>query len=95
MGHPWPGPAAVLPLVARRAIPLSGFCVEGIYNFASGSWPGGPHAIWNDMSFGLLQKINMLPAIPQIEDKSPMGIVFVYAAPNLSGADRSAPVFKR
>ncbi len=24
MGHPWPGPAAVLPLVARRVMPPSG-----------------------------------------------------------------------
>ena len=49
----------------------------------------------NDMSFGLLQEINMLPSFPRIEDKFPMSAVLVYAARNLSGADRSAPVFKR
>jgi hypothetical protein len=47
------------------------------------------------MSFGLLQEINMLPSFPRIEDKFPMSAVLVYAARNLSGADRSAPVFKR
>jgi len=49
----------------------------------------------NDVKSSLLQKINMLPSFPRIEDKFPFYPVFVYAARNLSGADRSAPVFKR
>jgi hypothetical protein len=42
-----------------------------------------------------LKKIRMLPTIPQTEDKSPNCAIFVYAARILSGADRSAPVYKR
>ena len=45
------------------------------------------------LQIGLLQKINALPAIPRIEDKSPIEAILVYAALNLSGADRTAPVF--
>jgi hypothetical protein len=61
----------------------------------TGLRPGGPQAVRNGMSFSLLQKINTLASFPRIEDKSPFHPVFVYPAPNLSGADRSAPVFKR
>jgi hypothetical protein len=42
-----------------------------------------------------LKKIRVLPTIPQAEDKFPIGAIFVYAARILSGADRSAPVYKR
>jgi hypothetical protein len=33
------------------------------------------------LQIGLLQKINALPTISRIEDKSPIGDVLVYAAP--------------
>jgi hypothetical protein len=47
-----------------------------------------------DGSIGFPKKISKLPPFPKIKDKSPFVRVFVYAARNLSGADRSAPVFK-
>jgi hypothetical protein len=51
----------------------------------------------NHRSYGIrfLKKIRVLPMVSQTEDKSPIAAIFVYAALNQSGADRSAPVFKR